>query len=173
VAEEKPQSTLLQIAHLASEIRQRGHDYDCRLLSVERVAATMDVATALDMRLGESVFHALCVHLENGVPVQLEDRYVNPRMAPDFLQQDFVQVPPSEYLVRNVPFDQAEHVVEAVLPTAEQARLLEMGAAQPCLLLIRRTWSRGVPVTMVHCLHPASRYRLGSRFRADGNPVLG
>ena len=173
VAEEKPQSTLLQIAHLASEIRQRGHDYDCRLLSVERVAATMDVATALDMRLGESVFHALCVHLENGVPVQLEDRYVNPRMAPHFLQQDFVQVPPSEYLVRNVPFDQAEHVVEAVLPTAEQARLLEMGAAQPCLLLIRRTWSRGVPVTMVHCLHPASRYRLGSRFRADGNPVLG
>ena len=162
VAEEKPQSTLLQIAHLASEIRQRGHDYDCRLLSVERVAATMDVATALDMRLGESVFHALCVHLENGLPVQLEDRYVHPRMAPDFLRQDFAQVQPSEYLVRNVPFDQAE-----------QARLLEMDAAQPCLLLTRRTWSRGTPVTMVRCLHPASRYRLGSRFRADGNPVFG
>ena len=173
VAEEKPQSTLLQIAHLASEIRQRGHDYDCRLLSVERVAATMDVATALDMRLGESVFHALCVHLENGLPVQLVDRYVHPRMAPDFLRQDFAQVQPSEYLVRNVPFDQAEHVVDAVLPTAEQARLLEMDAAQPCLLLTRRTWSRGTPVTMVRCLHPASRYRLGSRFRADGNPVFG
>ena len=163
VAEEKPQSTLLQIAHLASEIRQRGHDYDCRLLSVERVAATMDVATALDMRLGESVFHALCVHLENGVPVQLEDRYVNPRMAPDFLQQDFVQVPPSEYLVRNVPFDQAEHVVEAVLPTAEQARLLEMGAAQPCLLLIRRTWSRGQVVTAAQLWHPGSRHQFTGR----------
>ena len=173
VAEVKPQSTLLRIAHLASEIRQRGHDYACRVLSVERMAAPMDVAAALDMRLGESVFHALCVHLENGVPVQLEDRYVNPRMAPDFLQQDFVQVPPSEYLVRNVPFDQAEHVVDAVLPTPEQAQLLEMDPAQPCLLLTRRTWSRGVPVTMVRCLHPASRYRLGSRFRADGNPVYG
>ena len=80
---------------------------------------------------------------------------------------------PSEYLVRNVPFDQVEHVVDAVLPTAEQARLLEMDAAQPCLLLTRRTWSRGTPVTMVRCLHPASRYRLGSRFRADGNPVFG
>ena len=173
VAEVKPQSTLLRIAHLASEIRQRGHDYACRVLSVERMAASMDVAAALDMRLGESVFHALCVHLENGVPVQLEDRFVSPRMVPDFLQQDFTQVQPSEFLVRNVPYDQAEHVVDAVLPTAEQARLLEMDAAQPCLLLTRRTWSRGVPVTMVRCLHPASRYRLGSRFRADGNPVYG
>ncbi|RUP32967.1 MAG: GntR family transcriptional regulator, partial [Curvibacter sp.] len=36
VAEEKPQSTLLQIANLASEIRQRGHDYRCEVLVVER-----------------------------------------------------------------------------------------------------------------------------------------
>ena len=33
--------------------------------------------------------------------------------------------------------------------------------------------SRGVPITVVRCLHPATRYRLGSRFRADGNPVAG
>ena len=26
---------------------------------------------------------------ENGVPVQLEDRYVNLHVAPDFLMQDF------------------------------------------------------------------------------------
>ena len=45
--------------------------------------------------------------------------------------------------------------------------------ADPCLLLTRRTWTRTVPVTMVRCLHPASRYRLGSRFRADGKPSIG
>jgi hypothetical protein len=66
-----------------------------------------------------------------------------------------------------VPFDQVEHVVDAVMPTAEQAALLEMPATEPCLLLTRRTWSRGVPITVVRCLHPASRYRLGSRFRAS------
>ncbi|KAB2902585.1 MAG: histidine utilization repressor [Burkholderiaceae bacterium] len=173
VAEDKPQSTLLQIANLASEIRQRGHDYRCKVLTVERVSATMEVAASLDMRTGESVFHAVCVHLEDGVPVQLEDRYVNPRVVPQFAKQDFTLLQPSEFLVRNVPFDQVEHVVDAVLPTVEQAQLLEMEPAQPCLLLTRRTWSRGVPVTMVRCLHPASRYRLGSRFRADGNPVFG
>ena len=173
VAEEKPQSTLLQIANLASEIRQRGHDYRCDVLAVERVSASLEVAAALDLRTGESVFHSLCIHREDGLPVQLEDRYVNPRQVPQFAAQDFTLLQPSEYLVRNVPFDQVEHVVDAVMPSAEQAALLEMPATEPCLLLTRRTWSRGIPITVVRCLHPASRYRLGSRFRADGNPAAG
>lgn len=173
VAEDKPQSTLLQIANLASEIRQRGHDYRCDVLSVGRVSATLEVAASLDLHTGESVFHCLCVHRENGLPVQLEDRHVNPSQVPLFIQQDFSQLQPSEYLVRNVPFDQIEHVVDAIMPTPEQAALLEMNVGEPCLLLTRRTWSRGVPITLVRCLHPASRYRLGSRFRADGNPIMG
>ena len=69
VAEEKPQSTLLQIANLASEIRQRGHDYRCDVLAVERVSASLEVAAALDLRTGESVFHSLCIHREDGLPV--------------------------------------------------------------------------------------------------------
>jgi GntR family histidine utilization transcriptional repressor len=173
VAENKPQSTLLQIANIASEIRQRGHDYSCEMLAVERVAASPDVAAWLDMRAGTSVFHSVCLHLENDTPVQLEERYVNPLVVPDFLEQDFAAVPPSEYLVRNVPFDQIEHVVDAVLPTAEQASRLAMEPTDPCLLLTRRTWTRNTPVTWVRCLHPASRYSLGSRFKADGNPSFG
>ena len=173
VAENKPQSTLLQIANIASEIRARGHDYGYQLLSAERVATSADVAAWLDLRSGESVFHSVCLHLEDGVPVQLEDRYVNPRVVPDFLEQDLAAMPPSDYLVRHVPFDQIEHLVDAVLPTIEQALHLAMPATEPCLLLTRRTWTRTVPVTMVRCLHPASRYRLGSRFRADGNPSFG
>lgn len=173
VAENKPQSTLLQIANIASEIRQRGHDYRCDMIEVERIAASPDVAAWLDLRAGASVFHSVCLHLENGTPVQLEERYVNPQVVPDYLEQDFVAVPPSEYLVRNVPFDQIEHVVDAVLPTAEQAERLAMEPTAPCLLLTRRTWSRNTPVTWVRCLHPASRYSLGSRFKADGNPTFG
>ena len=122
VAENKPQSTLLQIANIASEIRARGHDYRCEFLVAERIAASPDVAVWLDLRPGESVFHTVCLHLENDIPVQLEDRYVNPRVVPDFLEQDFSAVSPSEYLVRNVPFDQIEHVVDAVLPTRRAGR---------------------------------------------------
>jgi GntR family histidine utilization transcriptional repressor len=171
VADEKPQGNLLQIARLSDDIRRRGHDYRCQMVTVERISASLDIAAALGLHTGESVFHAVCVHLEDGVPIQLEDRFVNPRMAPDFGQQDFSQEQPSDFLVRTVLFDQMEHVVDAVLPTREQADLLQMDASQPCLLLTRRTWMRDVPITLVRCLHPGARYRLGSRMRTDGNAV--
>lgn len=165
VAEDKPRSTLLHIANIADEIRQRGHDHRCELLSLARAAAPLEVAAALDLRIGESVFALQCVHFEDELPVQLEERYVNPRMAPEFMAQDFTRQLPSEYLVRHVPYDEIEHVVDAILPTPQQAEVLRMAASEPCLMLTRRTWSHGTPVTLVRCLHPAQRYRLGSRFR--------
>ena len=167
VAEEKPQSTLLRIANIGEEITQRGHDHRFELLDMRRESASPEVAAALDLAVGASVFHLLGVHFENELPVQIEDRYVNPRLVPDFMDQDFSAVQPSVYLVRNVQYDQIEHVVDAILPTAEQARLLQMAIDQPCLMLTRRTWLRGVPITWVHCVHPGMRYRLGSRFRTD------
>lgn len=173
VAADKPQSTLLQIASISNEIRQRGHDYRCQMVTLERVAASHEIGAWLDLTPGESVFHSVCVHREEMVPVQLEDRYVNPRLVPDFMQQDFARTPPADFLMRNVPYDHIEHVVDAVLPTAEQARLLEMPVGEPCLLLTRRTWTRGSIVTLVRFLHPGSRYRLGSRFRADGHAMVG
>jgi GntR family histidine utilization transcriptional repressor len=171
VADEKPQGNLLQIARLSDDIRRRGHDYRCQIVTVERIAAPLEVAAALGLHTGESVFHAVCVHLEDGVAIQLEDRFVNPRMAPEFMEQDFALEQPSDFLVRTVLFDQMEHVVDAVLPTREQAELLQMEPSQPCLLLTRRTWMREVPITLVRCLHPGARYRLGSRVRTDGNAV--
>ncbi len=163
VADEKPQSALLHIASLVQDIRSRGHEYACQVIVVERVAATPEVAIALGLHTDDSVFHSLCVHKENGVPMQLEDRYVNPAMAPTFIEQDFLAEQPSDFLVRTVRLDQLEHVVDAVLPTPEQAHFLQMPVNQPCLLLTRRTWQREVPITVVRCLHPGARYRLGSR----------
>ncbi|OXH84948.1 histidine utilization repressor, partial [Burkholderia multivorans] len=46
VAESKPQSNLLMIAHIRDEIRARGHAYRCRVLSQSREPASFDVAAA-------------------------------------------------------------------------------------------------------------------------------
>jgi len=165
VAEEKPRSTLLHIANIAEEIRQRGHEHRFTLIDMAQEPAAHDVASALQLPPDSRVFHLRGVHFENDIPVQLENRYVNPRVAPDFMEQDFSRVPPSAWLLRTVPYDQIEHLVDAVLPTPEQARWLHMSAQQPCLVLTRRTWRGNTAVTWVHCIHPATRYRLGSRFR--------
>jgi GntR family histidine utilization transcriptional repressor len=173
VAEEPPQSGLLKITNIATETRARGHEYGCDVIKVSRESANLEVASALDLHTGDSVFHALCVHRENGVPIQIEDRYVNPKAAPDFIGQDFNEIGFSEYLVKMVPLDEVEHVVDAVQPTAEEAELLEIRPTHPCLVLTRRTWSNQMVVTFVRCIHPGSRYRLGSRFRVSGPQWFG
>ncbi|MDR3671659.1 MAG: histidine utilization repressor [Holophaga sp.] len=173
VAEARPQSGLLKITNIAAETRARGHEYRCDVVRVGRESANLEVASALELRTGDGVFHAVCVHRENGVPVQLEDRYVNPRAAPDFIAQDFGRIGFSEYLVQTVPLDEVEHVVDAVQPSAEEAELLEIRSADPCLVLTRRTWSSQVVVTFVRCIHPGTRYRLGSRFQVSGPQWFG
>ena len=173
VAQDKAQSTLLQIGILSAEIHQRGNASRCEMLAIERVLAPTGVGCLLELPPGEPIFHTLCLHFENDTPVQLEDRHVNSRVVPKFLEQDFSRVPPGEYLSRNVPFDQIEHVVDAAMPTAELAHSLAMPLTEPCLLLTRRTWTQSQVVTLVRCWHPASRYRLGSRFRPVGNSNAG
>ena len=108
----------------------------------------------------------LCVHLEEGVPVQLEDRYVNPELIPKLLEQDFgAQLQPASYLLQVIRPDEMEHIVEAGHPSDEEARVLQMETDEACLVLLRRTWSAERAVTYVRLVHPSSRYRLWSRVR--------
>lgn len=173
VAEEKPQSGLLQVANLAEEIRGRGHTHAFDLIRAEPEASNAEVAHALGLRVGEPVFHVVCLHRENGLPVQLEDRFVNPVAVPNFLEQDFRSLQPGEYLRVQVPLDEVEHLVDAISATAFIASHLGIRPGEPCLVLTRRTWSAQVPVTFVRCIHPGTRYRLGTRFQVSGPQSVG
>jgi GntR family histidine utilization transcriptional repressor len=165
VSEPRPQSTLLRIARIGDEIRARGHRYDWSVVQKTSDKASAELASAFDVPAGSKLFHAVCVHRENGVPIQLEDRYVNAACAPHFLKQSFATETPSEYLLGVIPADEIEHIVDAILPGPQEARLLKLGKGEPCLLLTRRTWASSTVVTFARLLHPASRYRLGCRFR--------
>jgi GntR family transcriptional regulator, histidine utilization repressor len=110
----------------------------------------------------------LIVHYENDMPVQLEDRLVNPLVAPDYLSQDYHQLTPYTYLMRVAPLTAGEHIVEAVLPDLRQRKHLALDEHEPCLLIRRQTWSDNKIVTYARLLYPGSRYKLLGRFRGHG-----
>ncbi|MBW1713050.1 MAG: histidine utilization repressor [Deltaproteobacteria bacterium] len=165
VARRKPQSALLEIKSISEDIAQRGgrHSSDVLLLAQEK--AGPDLALAMNLARGAPVFRSIIVHRDNGLPVQLADRYVNPALAPDYLNQDFRTMTPSQYLFQVAPLTEAEHLVEAVLPDEQTQKLLEMEAGQPCLVVHRRTWSNGLVTTKARLVHPGSRFQLGGRFK--------
>ena len=173
VARPKAVSNLLHVGNLADEIVARGHRHQCRVLQQQAVAATPAVAAALGLPEGAMVFQVVCVHEENGLPIQWEDRFVSPAAAPRFLDQAFGDLQPGEYLLRTVPLDEVEHTVDAIAAPAELAEGLRIQPGDPCLVLTRRTWNRGQAVTLVRCIHPAARYRLSTRFKPGGSLSVG
>ncbi|MGE0210635.1 MAG: histidine utilization repressor [Parvibaculaceae bacterium] len=167
VKEPMPRSSLIEIRNIADEILSRGHEHSSRIVARQKVRAAPALAHLFETEPGAHLFNVTIVHCEDGVPVQIEDRYVNPVVVPDFLAQDFSSTTPTAYLVAAVPVEEFEHTVEAILPRATQARLLEIEPGEPCLALHRRTWARGLVVTFATLVYPASRYTLYSRHRGS------
>ncbi|WP_207062891.1 histidine utilization repressor [Motiliproteus sp. SC1-56] len=165
VAEVQAESPLLEIRNIADEIRARHHIYSSERHRLEAVSVDSSVAARMGLNPGEIAFHSLIVHRENGVPIQLEDRYVNAEVVPDYLQQDFSALTPSQYLSERFPLSEVEHIVEAVAPSAEVQQLLGVKAEEPCLQVNRRTWSDQGLISCARLIHPGNRYRLSSRSR--------
>lgn len=164
VAPPKYQSTLVEIRSIAEEIRARGHQHSAVVLTLESIQATATLAVEMQLPLGSAVFHSCLLHLENEQPVQYEERWVNPALAPDYLAQDFTQITPNEYLVRVAPLQRVEYRIEATLPSAAICQDLAMARGEPALLLHRRTWSLGTIAAVANLWHPGNRYQFTGHF---------
>lgn len=164
VAATKYQSTLIEIKSIADEIRARGHIHSAEVLKLQAVKADAALAAEMAVALGSKLFHSLILHYENGVPIQLEDRWVNPALAPDYLGQDYTCSTPNEYLMRAAPLARVEYRIEASRPDRTARAKLAMARDEPCLVLHRRTFSAGQVASMVRLYHPAGRYQFSGHF---------
>lgn len=164
VAGPKAESTLVEVRSIRDEIEQRGQRHSTVVLVLGPAVADATLATAFGLPNGAPLLHSRLVHCADGRPLQLEDRYVNPASAPGYLDQDFRAVTPHAYLTRVAPLEQAEHVIEADLPSREVARHLGIAVTDPVLVLNRRTWSGGRVASVARLIHPARLYRLSGKF---------
>jgi GntR family histidine utilization transcriptional repressor len=169
VSDFRARSHVLEVHNIADEITRRGHSHASEVLRHSRQRARGELAKALNVEQGTDVFHLLLVHSENGVPVQVEDRHVLAEFAPNCLEQDFTTETPSAYLTGISPLAEAEQVVRASRPNAAVRKQLQMDDEEPCLVVIRRTWSNGRPVTFARLHHPGTRYELTGHYTPPGS----
>jgi GntR family histidine utilization transcriptional repressor len=165
VAERHAHAHPLEIRSIADEIRERGHVHRAEIISLERVRATAELAEDFGVAPRGDLYRSVIVHFENDRPVQLEDRHVLPKLAPDYLKTDFSRTTPYDYLTKVAPLQQAEHLLRAVMPDERTRKLLAMKRDEPCLLMIRRTWTAGEIASVARLYYPGSRYEMSGRFR--------
>lgn len=170
VADFRAKSHVLDVQNIADEIAHRGHTHSCEVIRQLRETARGEVADALHIDADVAVFHVLLVHYENNTPIQVEDRHIVAEFAPDCLDQDFTRITPSAYLTAISPLQEAEQVVRAVRANASINQRLQIPADEPSLVVIRRTWSHGRPVTLASLHHPGSRFELTGHYTPPGTP---
>ena len=165
VADRHAKAHPLEIRGIADEIRERGHVHRADIISLERTRAVAELAQDFGVASRTELYCSVIVHFENDRPVQLEDRYVLPKLAPDYLEMDFSKTTPFDYLTKVAPVQEAEHLLRAVMPDERTRKLLTMKRAEPCLLMIRRTWAAGQIASIARLYYPGSRYEMSGRFR--------
>ncbi len=169
VSDSRPMSSILEIRSIDDEITQRGHRYSNKVLDVDTIHASDQQRVWLGVAANTLIFHTKIVHMENDLIIHLEDRLVNPALAPQYIEQDFMHTTANHYLSKVAPLTQADHSVEAISPNKELADILDIDIAQPCLQVSRRTYSSKGIVSYARLYHPGNRYRIGGHL--DFNPT--
>ena len=160
-----PVSSTLTIRDLHDEITERGHRHHAAVHVQQAEPAPPALAAQLGLAPGARVFHTLIVHFDNGVALQCEDRYVNPACAPDYLAADFSRTTPTQHLFGATALWRAQYAIEAGRATAQEAALLGIGPHEPCLVVVRRTFTVDAAITIARLVHPGALYRLHGEFQ--------
>ena len=158
VAQPRASSTFVLLHNIADDIRKRGQSLSITVHAIETQKAPLNTAQKMGVKPRDPLFHSLIVYEADGRPVQLEDRYVLPAFAPNYLSQDFTKGSTTDYLQLIALPTRTEHEIQAVLPSPDEARYLELNVSDPCLVVSRKTWVGQMMTTFTRFIHPGTRH---------------
>lgn len=132
---------------IREEIVETGADYRYALVEREVIAAPGWLRAQVKIARGGKVLHLRCMHFASNKPYQLEDRWINLTSIPQACDQDFEVIGPNEWLVREVPFSEAELTFSATNATQEIADFLDQSVGDAVFTIERTTWLNGENIT--------------------------
>jgi GntR family histidine utilization transcriptional repressor len=168
VAAPSTERAVLDIQDFALEAARAGASYRFEILRLR--IEPLDAAAAQRTRLppGSEVLAITTLHLMDDLPGAHEQRLINLATVPEAREERFKDVPPGTWLLRRVPWTDAEHVVRALGADRSVARRLQIETGAPCLVLERRTWQADALVTEARITYPGERHHLVGRFSPRG-----
>lgn len=168
VAVPPEEHAVMRIADLAGEIEAAGHTYGYRLIGRRTIRATRDLAAAIGGRPGDRVLALTALHLSDGAPSILEERWIRLAAVPEAETAAFDAAAPGPWLLAHIPWTEARHSVFAVNAGPRIAALLAVSPGDACLVVERTTWREREPVTFVRLFYRGDRHRLVGRFHPGG-----
>ncbi|PRD42532.1 histidine utilization repressor [Phyllobacterium phragmitis] len=164
VAQPQSQAAILEIHDIREEVQQLGLPYRYELVKMRKRKAGASDRKRLDVGTDASLLDLSCRHFAGPRPFCLEERIINLSSVPEASGEDFRQVAPGPWLLDRVPWSNAEHNIRAVAAEHETAEALAIPEGAPCLVVERRTWNAGQPITHVRLTYSGDNHALIARF---------
>lgn len=161
-AQERP---VFEIWDVADIVHQMGRTYSYKLISCAFVGDDSLARAKLGASKSTQMLRMQSLHFADGVPFQYEERLVNVDAAPGITCQPLESIGPSTWLLANIPWTEAEHVVSAIEADKIVADALDIRLGSACLMVERHTWNEEIPVTFVSLWHHGAAHRLIGRFQ--------
>ena len=156
-------SARIDIPVIRAQIEGSGAEYRYQLLRRDIEVAPDSVCKHLDIAPGTEALAIECMHFADDRPHQLEVRWINLKAVPAVRDETFETIGPNEWLLREKPLTDAEHIMSAANATREQAAALGIARRDALFILERRTWLGNMTITWVQLAHIGAEFRLTSR----------
>lgn len=157
----KCQSSQLDIHSIKDQIILRGQQHQLKVLILKQQQITEEVASLMNLKNTDAIFYTQVMHFENDQPVQLEQRYVNTQLVPEYLLQSFTKITPHEYLLDAMPLTETLNSIEAINAPNDICLLLNINSTIPCLQIKQKTCSSKGIVSFAIFTSSGDKYRLG------------
>lgn len=175
VSVNKLEKNIRQVLSFTEEMAARGLRPTSKMLSFETLEAGEEIAAALHIPAGESLFKLQRIRMADKSPMGIEGSYIPQRLCPDLLKvfdptTSLYQVLAERY---GIQMSTADEVVEAALAGASEARLLQIQKGSPVFVFTRVSCVQsGRPVEYVKSTYRADRYKITHRLRRLSRELL-
>jgi GntR family histidine utilization transcriptional repressor len=164
VASQVAEHSVMKLKSIVDEVEESGASYEYQLLDLKVIAADAELAKKLQTPIGTKLVSILCRHFSDRKPILIEQRYINSKPVPSSLTEKFIDTPPGSWLLANVPWSRAEHIISAVNANDTISKYLEITPGSACLSVDRTTWHGGIRITFVTLSYPGDKHRLVGNF---------
>jgi GntR family histidine utilization transcriptional repressor len=158
------QSAVLSILDIKSEVDALQLPYRFEVLKRRKRAATREDRVLLGAKEAVPVLEVVCRHFAAAQPFCIENRLINLQAVPSAAGASFGDIAPGAWLLREVPWNMAEHRIRAAGATTADAAELKIKPGSPCLIVERTTRSARLPITFVRLTYPGNLHELVATF---------
>lgn len=142
------------IPQTRAEVEATGAGYRYARVSREEGPVPDWLGASLGLKRGARALHVEAMHYAGGRPWQFEERWIFLDTVPAAAGESFATAGPNEWLVRVLPFSEAEMAFSAALAGPRLAGFLGIGEGDPVFRAERTTWLDGAPVTHARLSYP-------------------